>query len=198
MEHSGVILPFRHHQGRAPGRYGLSNILNDQSISLVVSAKLLQHLGIRRTRLQIGQSHARKARPENSPIILQLGLLLRIDLNAHRPAEQIGDALQPISALRRSAQPVDILRVHGLQDALELRRRSMMALVDDDEPILLYEVFRPRATLLILFNQRLEGGDIDDPASFVFPSADLSNERSLPTALATGRSEQRRQLLIDV
>ena len=152
------------------------NVLNDQSISLVVRAKLLQHLGIRCTRLQIGQPHACKARPENSPIILQLGLLLRIDLNAHWPTKQIGNALQPISALRRSAQPVDIARVHGLQDALELRRCTVMTLVDNDEPILLNEVFRSRATLLILFNQRLERGNIDDPTPLASPSADLSNE----------------------
>ncbi len=67
-------------------------------------------------------------------------LRLRVDLEAHRAELHLGDGVVTIAALRCRRQSDDVASLHLAQDSLELHRRNMVTLVDDDQPVPRHDV----------------------------------------------------------
>ena len=67
-------------------------------------------------------------------------LRLHVDLEAHRAELHLRDRVMAVAALRCRCQPDDVARLDLAQDALELDRRQVMALVHDDLSVVSDEI----------------------------------------------------------
>ena len=65
---------------------------------------------------------------------------LRVDFEAHGADLHLGNRVIAVAALRRRCEPHDIPCLHLAEDALELHRGEVMALVDDNLPVARDEV----------------------------------------------------------
>ncbi len=104
-----------------------------------------------------------------------------IDQVAHGAALHKNDGLMAIWANRCGRQAIDIPGLYFPQNFFKGESGHMVAFITQDHPIFRYERFY---ILFLTLKKGLHDGNIDDPASRIFPCADLADsfDSFLPAA----------------
>jgi len=165
-----VILSFCEQDGRAALMDGGDDVLDDTAVSGVVIRQHPVDLLDAGSCARSNQAESAIAHDESVIKRPVRGLASGVHPEANGAQLHLGDGLMSVAPLRCRGEPNDVARLHLGEYPLERDRWQMVALIDDDVPIVSDQIVD-----LILANQALDHGDVESTVGPALATSDSAN-----------------------